>query len=515
MKTETLLLRGRTLVTDARQGAAGVVPDGAIAIQDGLVAAAGPFQQVRATHPDARVLGNGKQLLLPGLIDAHCHGRGPSPIQKGVPTDFLENALFDWAVMPVLPPELNAGICALRHIRSGATTLHINSTDDEGPAALERARRNIAAYLGTGIRLAFSASIRDLNKLALQDEAFWRTLPADLQAWSKPMVFVDRAKLHDDYFALHEALRGEFDGPETKILLSATWAHGATEDYLRRLKARSDQLGGVPIHIHTLQTPVQKAYGIRAHGKGTVPWLDEIGFLGPHTVFGHAIHVTQDDIARMAARGTSITHHASCNLHMRNGIAPVTAYLRAGVSVAMGMDDKTINDDEDAVMEMRMIHKLHRLATYDLEAPALDAYTALQIATTNAARACGFDGVTGALAPGMKADAILVDLDRIAEDPWLDPRLDIVEALVQRGLGSDVATVVSGGKVLMEDRQVRTIDVDALYREVCGFLAKGIGPEQRATADMLRRLKPLVQAWYRGWHEGVVDAPFYPVNSRT
>jgi cytosine/adenosine deaminase-related metal-dependent hydrolase len=199
---------------------------------------------------------------------------------------------------------------------------------------------------------------------------------------------------------------------------------------------------------------------------------------------------------------------------MRNGIAPVAAYLRAGVSVAMGMDDKTINDDEDAVMEMRMIHKLHRLATYDLEAPALDAYTALQIATTNAARACGFDGVTGTLAPGMKADAILVDLDRIAEDPWLDPRLDIVEALVQRGLGSDVATVVSGGKVLMEDRQVRTIDVDALYREVRGFLAKGIGPEQRATADMLRRLKPLVQAWYRGWHEGVVDAPFYPVNSR-
>jgi cytosine/adenosine deaminase-related metal-dependent hydrolase len=180
----------------------------------------------------------------------------------------------------------------------------------------------------------------------------------------------------------------------------------------------------------------------------------------------------------------------------------------------MGLDDKTINDDEDAVMEVRMIHKIHRLATFDLAEPALDAYTALQIATTNAARVCGFEGETGALAPGMKADAILVDLERIANDPWLDPELDITEAFVQRALGTDVATVMIGGRVVMEDRRILSIDVERLYAEVREFCRKGLAQEQRARADMLRRLKPHVQAWYRDWDRQALGAPHYAVNSR-
>jgi cytosine/adenosine deaminase-related metal-dependent hydrolase len=512
---EALILRGRHLVTDARQPAGGAIADGAIAIDGGVVAATGTFRDVRARYPSARVLGNGTQLVMPGLIDAHSHGRGLSPIQKGVPTDFLENALFDWAYMPVLPPELTSGLCALRHIRSGCTTLHHNGFDEDGKAGAERAHRAVKTYLATGIRLAYSPSIRDLNKLALDDEAFWRTLPPDLQDWSKPLVKIDRKSAHDEYFALFDDLYRAFNGDDTKILLSAAWAHGATEEYLRRMRDAAERLGGVQIHIHTLQTPVQKAYGLAAHGKPTLRWLDELGFVAPNVTYGHGIHVTEEDIALIAARGASITHHPSCNLHMRNGVAPITQYLRAGVNVAMGLDDKTINDDEDAVMEVRMIHKIHRLATFELDAPALDACTALRIATVNAARVCGFEGTLGTLAPGMKADAILVDLERVANDPWLDPELGIVEAFVQRGLGSDVATVVIGGKVVMEDRRLRTIDVDALYREVREFCAQGLAPEQRRRADMLRRIKPYAQAWYRDWEKRVMHVPHYPVNSRT
>ena len=102
--TQPLLMRGRYGLTDARAKSAGLVTDGAIAIDGGTIAAVGPYATLKAQFPDAPVLGNGRQLLMPGLIDAHSHGRGLSPIQKGVPTDFLENALYDWAVMPVLPP---------------------------------------------------------------------------------------------------------------------------------------------------------------------------------------------------------------------------------------------------------------------------------------------------------------------------------------------------------------------------------------------------------------------------
>src|SRR5947209_18187437 len=171
----------------------------------------------------------------------------------------------------------------------------------------------------------------------------------------------------------------------------------------------------------------------------------------------------------------------------------------------MGLDDKTINDDEDAVMELRMMHKVHRLSTYELTEPPLDAYEAFEIATVNGARVCGFEGEAGALLPGMKADAVLVDLERVENEPWLDPRSDIVEAFVQRAMGSDVDSVVIGGRVAMQDKQLTLLDVKALFADVREFCARGLPEEHRKRADMLARIKPYAQQWYRGWHDGLVD----------
>jgi cytosine/adenosine deaminase-related metal-dependent hydrolase len=512
--SESLLLRGKSLLTDPRLKSQGVIRDGGAFIEGGRIAAVGPFAALVAQHPQVRVIGDGSQLVLPGLVDAHCHGRGLSPIQKGVPTDFLENALFDWAVMPALPSELTAALCALRHIRSGCTLLHHNGFDDDGPAAARRAGVAIRTYLSTGIRLAFSPAIRDESRLALDGEGFLATLPPDVQAWASPLVRFDKRQAVDEYFALFEELYARHNGAETRVLLAPSWAHGATDAFLRRVRERSDALGGVPIHMHLLQTPLQKAYGLRRHGKATLEWLDGLGLVDRQVVYGHAIHVTERDIELMGRRGACVTTHPSCNLHMRNGIAPVVPMRAAGVTVALGMDDKTINDDEDAVMEVRMLHKLHRLDSFDLTAPALDAYEALEMATVNGARVCGFVGETGALLPGMKADAIVVDLARAERDPWIDPRLDPIEGFVQRTLGEDVRTVIIGGRIVMEDRRVLTIDVEALYREVREYCSRPLPPEQVARAEMLARIKPYAQAWYRTWHEGMVAAPYYAVNSR-
>ena len=510
---DQLILRSRYLVTDPRRGPAGVIEDGAIAVAGGTIAEVGPYETVRARHPTLPVKGNGRQLLMPGLIDAHCHGRGLSPIQKGVRHDYLENALFDWAVMPVLPPELTAGLTALRHLRGGCTTVHHNGFDDDGPQAAARAERAIEAYRATGIRLSFSPGIRNANKLALDEAAFIETLPADLKAWAAARATGDGTAQAEAYFALFERLHARFDGPETRILLSPSWAHGATDGFLQRVKQTADRLGS-QIHIHLLQTPIQKAYGLRAHGKPTLDWLDDLGLVDRNVTFGHAIHVTTRDIELLARRGASVTTHPSCNLNMRNGLAPIWHMVQAGVNVAMGMDDKTINDDEDAVMELRMIHKLHRTPDFDLAKPALDAYTVLAMGTVNAARVCGFEGVLGALAPGQKADAVLVDLERVLEDPWLDPGLDIVEALLHRAMGSDVNSVMVGGVLVIDERAWRTIDARALYDEIRRVCAKGIGAEQRETAAMLQRLKRHAHAWYAGWSEPMVTTPYYRWNSR-
>jgi hypothetical protein len=77
------------------------------------------------------------------------------------------------------------------------------------------------------------------------------------------------------------------------------------------------------IHMHLLQSPVQKAYGLRRHGKPTVFWLDDFGLVESNVVYGHAIHVTEAEIGLMGRRNVSVTSHPSCNFYMRNGITPV------------------------------------------------------------------------------------------------------------------------------------------------------------------------------------------------
>src|SRR4051812_43824328 len=510
--SENLILRGRYLLTDPRKKGKGVLKNGAIAIKGDRIAAVGPFEEVQRAHPGASVVGNGRQLLLPGLVDAHSHGRGMSPIQKGVKNDFLENALFDWGYMQVLPPELCAGMTAYHHIRSGCTLLHHNGFDDDGPLGRSRAHAAIKVYLDSGIRLAFSPGVRDESKLALDELGFFATLPPELQEWAKPRVHYDKAQIEADYFALFADLYAKYNNAETRILLSPSWAHGLTERFARRVVDTA--AGKTQIHMHTLQSPVQKAYGLRRHGKPTVQWLDGVGLVAKNVTFGHSIHVTEDDIELMGRRGASVTNHPSCNFIMRNGITPVMQMRKAGVNVAMGMDDKTINDDEDAVMELRMMHKVHRLSTFELTDPPMDAYEAFEIATLNGARVCGFEGECGALLPGMKADAVLVDLERVENEPWLDPRSDIVEAFVQRAFGSDVSTVVIGGKIAMQERRFTLLDVESLFKEVKSFCSKGLSEEHRKRADMLARIKPYAQKWYRGWDEGLVDKPFYRVNSQ-
>jgi len=508
-----MLVRGRHVITDPAVGDPGVLDDAAVLVSGSRIAAVGAWAALRRRHPRARVVGNGRQLLMPGLVDAHSHGRALSPIQKGVLNDYLENNLLDWAFMPVFDPELMAALAAWRHLRSGCTTIHHMGFDTEGPQARGRSEKAIRTYLRSGIRLAFAPGVRNVDKLVLDSAAFLETLPPDLQAFAGPLVNVDAQRMEEEYFALFAHLHGRFASEDTRVLLSPSWAQACTESFLLRAKATADRLGKVPIHMHCVQTPIQRAFSFRKYGKSAIAWLDELGLVDENLALGHAIWVSEDDIDRLATRRASVTSHPSCNLGMRNGLAPIYAMHRRGVNVAMGLDDKTINDDEDAVMELRMLHKLHRVPDYDLRTPALTAYDVLRMGTLNGARAIGFGGQIGALVPGMKADMILVDLDRVLRDPWLTEELPIAEAFIHRAMGQDVSTAIVGGRVVMEDRRMTTLDVDSLYREI-RKAARHIPPRQRRHAEMLQRLKPHYQAWYNAWLTPEAAEPFYVLNRR-
>ena len=295
-----LLLRGKYVLASAAETR--VLTDAAVRVSGDTVAEVGDWSALRQAHPDARVVGNGKQLLLPGLIDAHSHGRAISPVQKGVLNDYLENNLLDWAIMPPFDPELTAALGVVRHVRSGCTTIHHMGFDTEGPGALDLCERAIRTYLDGGIRLAFSPGVRNVDKLVLDSQAFLTTLPADLRAFAEPLVNLDSAGMERDYFDLFDHLYGKFNSENTRILLSPSWAQAVTESFLARTKETADRLGKVPIHMHCLQTPIQKAFSLRRYGQTAVAWLDERGLIDEHVALGHAIWVTDRDIDILAAR---------------------------------------------------------------------------------------------------------------------------------------------------------------------------------------------------------------------
>ena len=510
----SIILRGRYVITDAREGEKGILTDGAVFISEDAIEEVGDYKKLKEKYPDAEVKGNGKQLLMPGLIDGHSHGWGLSCIQRGVPYDYLENALIDWAYLYEIDPDLNAMMCAVRHLRSGCTTLHHNNWG-EAPDLHEKAVKAVENYRKVGIRSAYSPGVRNKNTLALDDKDFFETLPEDLKEFARPMVYYDKKEVEEYFFEIFDGLYDKFNDEDTRIILGPSWVQGCEDSFLQNVKQKADKLGKIPIHIHTLQTKIQKAYGLKKYGKSLLEHLDDIGLVDENLVLGHAVYLTEKDIELLASKNASTTNHPSCNLAVRNGISPVYYLNKAGVNVALGIDDKGINDDEDAIMELRMIHRLNRIPEFDLEkSPALNAFDVLKMGTVNSARVCGFDGEVGALKEGMKADAILVDLEEILEDPYCSDKLNIAELFIHRAKGTDVNTVVVGGKVVMEDRKFLTIDTDLLYKEVRKQAKKGLSKEGKEFADKYQKIKPYYYKWYKNGLDHIDFEPYYVMNSK-
>lgn len=516
MTAHETILRGSRVLLDPANEAEEWLRDGGVVVVSEEVKETGRFSDLIQRYPDARVVGDGSHVVMPGLVDAHSHGHGLSRIQAGVFFDFLENMILDWPWRVALPSHLAAALTAVRHLRMGFTTTHHFGWDDPGPGAIPAAEKAIKAYLETGIRLAYNPAVRNMNRFACDEKDFLETLPPDLRTLAEPFTRYDADVLEDQYFELFEHLYARFNGGATRILMGPSWAHGCTPKLLTRIKERADALDGLPIHIHCLQTPHQRAYGFKKYGKSLLDWLDGLGLVDRNTVFSHTVWVSDRDVALLAERDAATTHHASCNFHVRNGIAPLDALLRAGICVGIGIDDKSINDDDDPFMEMRLIHKIHRIAGFDLEKTRpLTARQVLKIGTVNGARVTGFEGRIGALKPGMLADAILLDPAGMADDPWVASDIDWHELLVHRAKGSDVRTVMVGGKIVVEDGRFVDYDVEALYDEVRAFCAKGIPEKVRAQQEPVRRLLPHYQRWHNAMLQHLdVSEPYYLLNGR-
>lgn len=497
------LVRGEYVLFDPAAGEDGVLAHGAVAVKaDGKVASVGPYRQLRQEYPDVPVEGDDQCLVMPGMIDSHSHGSGLSYFELGPGYDHLE---YWKTITPTISrpdPYLDTLWCAVKHIRSGCTAIH-------HMGGMKGVDRVLSAYQKAGMRWAFSATIQDANLLTYDDNAFFPSLPPDLRERAEARYRPeDPGGFIRQYFEEFRALCAEHakTAPIGLGPMGPQWCSGELLKAMREVAGELD----AKIHMHAVQTPYQNDSIVRTHGQTSIAYLDQLELLGPHLTIGHGVWMSERDIALLAEAGASVTHHPGCNLNMRNGILPLKAILAAGITVAVAIDGKGINDDEDIIAEMRLAEKLHRVADLQPGTPrAVTPAMLVEMTTTNAARIVGWEDVCGRLQPGLAADLAVVDL---APDPYVHPEATPQERLVMQKSRHDVRLVMVEGQVLMRDGNMLTIDEEALKHELVHSLTAS---SSQGEAELLEQLRPHILRHYQDLAP-IPEAfrPFYPLNRR-
>ena len=215
---------------------------------------------------------------------------------------------------------------------------------------------------------------------------------------------------------------------------------------------------GVGVHVHLSETRSEIDIVRQRYGVTPVEYLRDLGMFGFPTLAAHCVHVGDADMEIMQRYGVAVGHNPQSNMKLASGVAPVAEMLRRGMSVGIGTDGPSSNNDLDMWEEMRTASLLQKSETGDPR--ALPAYETLYMATAGGAQALGMEDRIGAVAPGLRADLILVD----PKGPHLRPCYDPAAALVYGGKASDVRMVIVDGCVLVEDGKLCREDLDETIR---------------------------------------------------
>ena len=416
----SLVVSGGTVITE--NAAHQVLTPGSVAIDGADIVEVGTPEAIAAKYQARETVDARGQIVLPGLINTHTHA--PMVMYRGLADDL---ALMDWLQKYIFPAEaktvspemvrIGTRLAALEMIESGTTTF----TD------MYYFEEEIA-------RAAFGAGLRGvLGQTIIQFPVADAKTPAD---------------------ALARAERFILEFKDNGLIVPAVAPHALyTND--RTTLVASAELGrkyGVPVILHFSETEDEVRTAREQYKTTPAAALESMGFWGPKTLAAHGVWVTDQDIAILKKHGVGIAHNPESNMKLASGAAPLTKYLAAGVNVGLGTDGAASNNDLDMFEAMRQASFLAKLSTKD--PTAVSAKTALDLATIGGARALGMDQQIGSLEAGKHADVIVVSMREARQTPLYDP----ISHLVYATRGDDVRTTIVNGKILMKDRQVRTLD---------------------------------------------------------
>jgi 5-methylthioadenosine/S-adenosylhomocysteine deaminase len=489
------LIRAAYVIADPTLLETSVIRDGALVFKDDVVVAVGPWHELQETYRGLEPLDIPYQsLVLPGLVNAHHHGRGLSTTQVGMADKPLELWLPSFILYPPLDPYLDTLYTAARMLRNGVTT-SLLSHSDSGPleSYRHRAYRSLEAYRDAGVRIAFALGHFDQNFLThVADEDFFLRLPASLARQAREYFNPNALYISsDDYFEVFGQLCRDFqNNPKARMLLSPCGFHWASAKLQQRM-AEAAQHYQTQVHLHALETPYQRNYAERIFARSTARVLNENGLLGAHVSLAHGIHVTPEDINLIAGTKTMIVTNPSSNLRLGSGVLPLHNLLEQGIEVALGMDSMSLFADDDMLSEMTLLQAIHR----QHDGKRLSPYQALEIATVQGAKATGFDGI-GKLLPGYQADVTVIDLQRF-NPPYLQPELDIVALALAQGRAIDIHSVFVAGERLVARGQLRNFTLEHLSALITESLKAHTLHPLTAKLAFLKTLEPYLINFYK------------------
>jgi 5-methylthioadenosine/S-adenosylhomocysteine deaminase len=411
--------------------------DAAIAVENGRIAALGPTAEILACYPGADVVDGGGKAVLPGFANIHTHFS--LIIAKGIYEDLSppHKPPFSGGLAPIPVPELSRDemiamtrLAALEAIRSGTT------------AVLED---------GTGID-AYAQGIADTGLRLLLCEKAWDKAKGGI---GDPGGFEADAALGETCIrrieALHAKWHGAHDGRITVGV--AAWAPDmCSPELLRKLRALQERLDTVAtIHLNQLWGEVSAVEALR--NRKPTEYLADVGFLSDRLICAHCRCMMREEERLLGEAGAGVAFNAC--IAARRGLSPRIHDLESfGATIGMGTD----NMAEDMVEVMRTGMFMERVRREEGRSPTPEE--ALRWATANGYRLMGIpDG--GSLAPGNRADLIMVDLVRA----HLVPRLRVVSTFVHQGQARDITDVMIDGRWVMRDGAVLTMDERATVAE--------------------------------------------------
>jgi cytosine/adenosine deaminase-related metal-dependent hydrolase len=435
-------------------------------------------------------------LAMPALVNAHDHGRAVRTSSIGADAKPLESWLHYLALFPSVDPYLAAAMTFANSALGGAGTVMVHYTRAQGLTDLPTEVAEVArAARDVGIRAGFAVSMKDRNPLVYGgSETLLAALPAPAAAEIEQR-FMRKPPSPRDYMTLVDEVAAAAEGPGFNVQYGPNGVQWCSDELLQAT-AEASQRSGRRIHMHLLETKYQRQWADAAYPGGVVRMLDDIGLLSPRLTLAHCVWATPEELELLAERGVTIAVNTSSNLHLHSGIAPMTLMRARGCSVALGIDSKAFDDDDDILRELRLSYLLHAGTGFDR---AFSREEAIRSSVGNGRFAVTNVADHGLIATGSAADLLLLDWAALDNDE-LREDLEPINILFSRATARQIRELIVAGRTVVRDGQALGVDLPAIRNEALSQMRSGIA----RNATLVAALSALDQAIARHY---LLDSP--------